>query len=199
MAKSIDKDNVIRIVAETLKETPSAEETVKSVGDRDKHFLRLATHMVEKAIRKDALIISEDGHGVAIVFKTVPGEKDSLIDLWEDLKLAWRVIGIKKVFKILKKQKYVKAQRPADSPYLYCWFWGIDTPYRGAELQVGKKMKDTFFEMAEEQQLPFYADTRTKRNVLVYVRLGFEMFHEWTMEDGSKMWFLRYIPPSLKN
>lgn len=37
---------------------------VKKEGNRDERFRYLATHMVDKAIEKDALIVSEIGRGL---------------------------------------------------------------------------------------------------------------------------------------
>ncbi len=68
---------------------------------------------------------SEDGKGIAILFRTNSKDKNFWKDLIQDLKLAINVTGIKKGLKAMKVQKYVKTQRPKEGEYLYCWFWGI--------------------------------------------------------------------------
>jgi len=60
----LNKDLIIRRVADILKETPSAEDIVKKGRNRDKRFLYLAEHMVNKAIAKDALIVGNEGAGI---------------------------------------------------------------------------------------------------------------------------------------
>jgi len=72
----LDKELIIRRVADILKETPSAKDIVKKGKNRDKRFLYLARHMVEKAIEKDALVLSENGMGIAILFETDPRESN---------------------------------------------------------------------------------------------------------------------------
>lgn len=192
----MDKAQIIENVAITLKDTPSAQDIVKNSGDRDKRFQYLATHMVEKAIEKDALLVSENGGGIAILFRTNAKEDNFWKDLPKELKLVRKVTGIRNALRILKKQKYIKAQRPQEGDYLYCWFWGIlpDTRGFGDETQTAKEMKDKMMDKADELQLPLYAETRKKKVVIVYRRYGFDMFHEWTQPDGAKMWFLRYEP-----
>lgn len=190
----MNKKEIISHVAEILKETPSAQQIVKEGGDRDKRFHYLAEYMVKKAIKKDALILSENQKGIAILFRTNKKDSSFLNEIGDEIGLLLNVTGIKNAFRILKNQKYIKAQRPQEGDYLYCWFWGIVPGHRGADTQVGKEMKDEFLRRSEETQLPLYAETQTKRNVIVYRKFGFEMFHSWNRPDGSTMWFMRYLP-----
>lgn len=190
----MNKEKIIKNVAEILKETPSAEDIVKKGGDRDKRFRYLAKHMVEKAIRKDALILSENEEGIAILFRTNKKDSSFLNDFGEQIGLLINVTGLKNAWSTLKNQKYIKAQRPQNGDYLYCWFWGIVPNSRGAGTQIAKEMKDEFLRRSNTQQLPLYAETRTKRNVIVYQKFGFELFHTWERPSGDTMWFLRYLP-----
>lgn len=171
-------------------------EIVKDDKKREKRFNYLAKHMVEKAIEKDALITSEDGKGVAILFRTNSRDKNFWKDLIMDLKLAINVTGIKKGLKAMKVQNYVKAQRPKEGDYLYCWFWGILSDARGSDdAKTAYDMKNQFFAKAKELQLPIFAETRIRRISLAYQRYGFEMFNEWDHPSGGKMYFLKYSPP----
>lgn len=190
----MEKQEIIRKVADILKETPSAEEIVKKGGNRDKRFLYLARYMVEKGIRKNGLILTENGEGIAILFRTNKKDSSFLNDLKENIGLLIHVTGLRNAWKSVKNQAYVKAQRPAKGDYLYCWFWGIVKNNRGAGTQIAKEMKDEFLRRADKLQLPLYADTRTKRNVLVYQKFGFNLFHTWNRPDGNTMWFMRYDP-----
>lgn len=190
----MDKEVIINHVADLLKETPSAEDIVKKGGNRDKRFKYLARHMVEKAIEKDALVLSENKMGIAILFRNSENKPNFWKDTMENIQLVRNVIGVKNISKILRNQKYIKNQRPKDSDYLYCWFWGIVKGSRGADTQIGKQMKDEFLRRADKYNIPLYAETRMKKNVLVYRRFGFDLFHTWNRPDGNTMWFLRYSP-----
>lgn len=193
----MNKESIIKNVAEVLKETPSAMSTVKAGKGKDKRFYALAKYMVNKAIKHDALIVSDNGTGVAILFEHKAGKKNQFKDpILEQIKLLFNVTGLKNALRILKNQKTVNSMRPKNESYLYCWFWGIAKDSRGSETQVGAEMKDTLLRIANEKQLPLFAETRTRRNVIVYRRYGFEMFSEWEHPDGDKMWFLRYLPES---
>jgi len=194
----LDKEEIIEKVAILLKEIPTSLEVVKNDSKRDKRFHYLATHMVEKAIEKDALIISENGKGIAILFKTSKKDDNFWKNIPEQLGLLINVTGFKNALNILKTQKYIKQQRPQEGEYLYCWFWGILADARGADQQVGKEMKDEFYRQAQEFKLPLYAETRMRQNSVVYQRFGFELFNKWAHPSGDTMYFLRYIPPVLR-
>lgn len=175
-------------------------EIVKDDHKKEERFRYLATHMVEKAIERDALIVSEDGKGIAILFRTNSKDKNFFKDLIQDLKLAINVTGIKKGLKAMKTQKYVKSQRPQEGDYLYCWFWGIISDARGSDdSRTAYHMKDKFFEISKDLQLPIYAETRLRRISVAYRRYGFEIFNEWDHPSGDKMYFLRYFPPPKEN
>ncbi|GAB2779112.1 hypothetical protein GCM10010465_27250 [Actinomadura fibrosa] len=175
-------------------------EIVKDDANREKRFNYLAKYMVEKAIEKDALIVSEDGKGIAILFRTNSKDKNFWKDLVQDIKLAINVTGIKKGLKAMKVQEYVKAQRPKEGDYLYCWFWGIISDARGSDdAKTAYHMKNRFMEISQALQLPIYAETRIRRISIAYQRYGFEMFNEWDHPSGDKMYFLRYFPPPKEN
>lgn len=194
----MEKEEVIEKVATLLKEIPTSMEIVKNDSKKDQRFHYLAKHMVEKAIEKDALIISENQKGIAILFKTSKKDENFWEELPTQLKLLKNVTGFKNALKILKSQSYIKNQRPQEGEYLYCWFWGILADARGADTQTGKEMKDEFYRQAEEYKIPLYAETRMRQNALVYQRFGFELFHKWKHPSGDTMYFLRYIPKSLR-
>ncbi|MDT0644429.1 hypothetical protein RM553_16440 [Zunongwangia sp. F363] len=193
-----EKEEIIEKVSLLLKEVPSSMDIVKKGKDRERRFRYLATYMVEKAIEKDALIISENRKGIAILFKTSRKEESFWKDLWQEIGLVWNVTGVKNAYKILKNQNYIKKQRPQKGQYLYCWFWGILPDSRGADTQVGKSMKDEFYRQAREYQIPLYAETRIRKNAVVYQRFGFELFHTWQHPSGDTMYFLRYVPDNVK-
>lgn len=192
----MDKEIIIRRVADILKETPSAEDIVKKGGNRDQRFLYLATHMVNKSIEEDALILGKDGLGIAMVFKNSARKKNFFKDLKEQIALVFHVTGIKNALKIARNQKYIKNQRPKDEDYWYAWFWGIVKDGRGPNTQIASEMKNHILKICEDSGLPLYTETRLRTNVIVYARYHFENFHTWKQPGGNTMWFLRYIPKS---
>lgn len=190
------KEEIIRNVAQLLQEVPTSLEIVKDDSQKQQRFLYLAKHMVNKALREDALIVSEDLKGIAILFQIQGKSTHFWQEIWEDLQLAYHVTGIKKGLKALKIQKVIKSQRPNNGSYLYCWFWGILADVRGVtDKMTAFRMKDEFYRRAYELQLPIYAETRIRRVALAYQRYGFEKLKEWQHPSGDTMTFMKYTPP----
>lgn len=198
MKKDFDKDEIIQHVATLLQEIPTSLEIVKNDSKKEQRFHYLAKHMVEKAIQKDALMVSDDGRGIAIFFKMDGKSEGFWAELMSDLKLALNVTGIKKGLKALQSQKFVRQQRPNDGEFLYCWFWGILPDARGnTSDKTPYKMKDEMFRISKELQLPIYAETRIRKVSIAYRRYGFKLLKEWKHPSGDLMYFLKYTPPEL--
>jgi len=183
-------------MAALLQEVPSSMEIIKDDKHKEKRFRYLAEHMVDKALERDALIVSEDYTGIAILFEEDPSKKSSFWkELITDLKLAYHVTGIKKGLKALKTQTYVKNQRPSDQKHLYCWFWGIMPEGRNVDsTKTAYNMKNQFMELSQRKGLPIYAETRIKKVYIVYRRYRFECFNEWQHPSGDSMYFMKYDP-----
>lgn len=198
MKKDFDKYEIIQHVATLLQEIPTSLEIVKNDSKKEQRFHYLAKHMVEKAIQKDALMVSDDGRGIAIFFKMDGKSEGIWTELMSDLKLALNVTGIKKGLKALQSQKFVRQQRPNDGEFLYCWFWGILPDARGnTSDKTPYKMKDEMFRISKELQLPIYAETRIRKVSIAYRRYGFKLLKEWKHPSGDLMYFLKYTPPAL--
>lgn len=192
---NIDKEKVVSNMAALLKEVPSSMEIIKDDKHKEKRFKYLAEHMIDKAIARDALIVSKDYNGIAILFE----EGDNKTSFWNeiitDLKLAIHVTGIKKGLKALKTQGYVKKQRPKNKKHLYCWFWGIMPEARNVDTtKTAYNMKNQFLEISKKTGLPIYAETRIRRVYIAYRRYKFECFHKWQHPSGDTMYFMKYEP-----
>lgn len=191
-----NKEQIIKNVASLLQEVPSSMEVVKDDDKKQERFYILAKHMVDKAIRHDALLVTKDLNGIAILFDSNDMKESFIEELKADLKLAIHVTGITKGLKALKHQAHIKKQRPKDERHLYCWFWGIMPEARGSDNdKTPYVMKDWMFDIAKEKQLPIYAETRLRRVNVAYRRYGFKMLKEWQHPSGDIMYFLRYQPP----
>lgn len=181
-----------------LQEVPSSLEIIKDDKHKEKRFRYLAKHMINKAIERNALIVSEDYNGIAILFEEIPNQN---VNAWKeiitDLKLAINVTGIKKGLRALKIQNYVKKQRPKNKRHLYCWFWGIMPEARDVDnTKTAYNMKNQFLEISKQKGLPIYAETRIKKVYIAYRRYKFECFNKWQHPSGDTMYFMKYEPPT---
>ena len=182
---------LVRILTGVLLDNPSATHVVKNDAKRVARVTYLAKYMLKRAKRKNGLYISKDANGLAICYKVMPNEKKTLAEWLDEIIVGFKVIGYARIPGILKRQSYLKEQMPKDFPYLYFWFLGVDKDTRGMDLGIAAELKERVFSDAKEWGLPIYTETSIKKNKIVYQRYGFEIFHEWKMNEKSTMWFMK--------
>lgn len=182
---------LVRILTGVLLDNPSATHVVKNDAKRIERITHLAKYMLRRAKRKKGLYVSSDCNGLAICYKVMPGEKKSFSEWLDEIIVGFKVIGYARIPSILKRQTYLKEQMPKDRPYLYFWFLGVDEEARGMETGIAAELKEHVFADAKKWGLPIYAETSIKKNKIVYQRYGFEIFHEWKMNEKATMWFMK--------
>lgn len=180
-----------RILTAILLENPSATQVVKNDRKRVDRVRFLARYMLRRAKRKNGLFVSEDGHGLAICYKVKAGEGKSFLDIIDEIRIAFKVIGYTRIPRILKRQAYLKKQMPQNKPYYYFWFFGVDPETRGMENGSAAELKQKVFDTANNDGLPIYTETSIRKNKIVYERYGFQVFHEWKINEKSTMWFMK--------
>lgn len=179
------------ILTDILLDNPSASQVVKNDRRRVDRIRYLAKYMLRRGKRKKGLYISNDGTGLAICYKVKAGEKKSFIDWMEEIVVGFKVIGYMRIPGVLKRQSYLKKQLPQDQPYYYFWFFGIAKNARGAEAGTASELKEKVFTAAANDRLPIYTETSIRKNKVVYERYGFQVFHEWKINENSTMWFMK--------
>lgn len=188
-------DKIINIIAEAFKAIPAGNHLVKQDSKRDSRYKKLASYVYHNAIKKNGLYLSSNKEGVAVAYVIDPkNNKKTFGDFINDLKFAFGVSGIKKALAIAKRQKYIQNQRPKNEPYMYWEFSGVNPNYQGMDSATFSmaELRDQVYTVTHEKQLPMYSETSIRKNMIVYRRYGFDIYHEWTMPDGSTMWFLKY-------
>jgi len=188
-------EKTINIIAEAFKVIPAGNHLVKQDSKRDIRYKKLATYVYHNAIKKNGLHLSSNKEGVAVAYVIDPkNNKKTFGDYINDLKFAFGVSGIKNAIAIAKRQKYIKSQRPKNEPYMYWEFSGVNPNYQGMNSATFSmaELRDKVYAETHDKKLPMYSETSIRKNMIVYRRYGFDIYHEWTMPDGSTMWFLKY-------
>ncbi len=188
-------EKTINIIAEAFKVIPAGDQLVKQDSKRDIRYKKLATYVYHNAIKKNGLHLSSNKEGVAVAYVIDPkNNKKTFSDFIHDLKFAFGVSGIKKALAIAKRQKYIQSQRPKNEPYMYWEFSGVNPNYQGMDSATFSmaELRDKIYADTHEKNIPMYSETSIRKNMIVYRRYGFDIYHEWTMPDGSTMWFLKY-------
>ncbi|WP_420580791.1 GNAT family N-acetyltransferase [Reichenbachiella sp.] len=188
-ASKADEKLVIDIIAQSFPSNPSVLSVIKNDKKEPQRMQWLARYVFRTALRRNAIFISSDRCGVAICYR-FNSHKENLMDYWNQLVLAFTAIGIERIFKVLKRDNYVKNQRPKSGDFMYFWFFGVSDAGKGKG--AAYELQRAVFKDAEEQGLPIYLETSIAKNKRVYERFGFEVYHTWNyISEGITLWFMR--------
>lgn len=184
-----DEKLIIEIISESFIHNPSVLSVIKNDNKKKQRIAELAKYAFRTAVRREGIYISSDNEGVAICYK-YNAKKESLIDYWNQLNLVIKSIGISRVFKILKREEFVKKFRPVSGEYLYFWFFGVKNKGKGKSAAM--ELKDAIIKESLNKKLPIYLETSVEKNKSVYERYGFEVYHKWKNEsENMTLWFMR--------
>ena len=191
-ANKSDKNKFINIIAESFNTNPSVNWVIKNDYKKTKRIKALADYTFECSLMKGGAFISTDETGIALCFK-YNNKINIVADCINQARLAIRAIGISRVPQVLKREAYLKRQRPLSGEYLYFWFYGVTN--EGIGKGAAKELKDNIFNLSEQTELPIYLETSVLKNKNVYIRYGFEVYHSWVSKDkGVTIWFMRRFP-----
>ena len=125
-------------------------------------------------------------------------------DIFRYLYLAFSVIGITRIGKILRREKMVKQTRTeqinrcGDKDYLYVWF--LAQTENCNQLNGLFEAKTFILKKAAELNLSIYIETTEERLLKIYERMGFQFYDYKKDEEADlEIWFARCAPPSKNN
>jgi len=180
-----DRVRVIEILAKAFEDNKSVSYIVK----QDKKRLARITLLMEYAYfmchTYGRVILSEDKNACALVLFPHT-KKISLNGLYWDAKLVFKVMGIRNLLKVLRREGLIKQQHPK-TPFYYLWFIGVDPLVRRQGL--GGTLLRELIKEAELMRLPFYLETSTLTNIPWYQKFGFRIYHE--LDIDYRLYFLK--------
>ncbi|WP_436516963.1 hypothetical protein [Ekhidna sp. To15] len=181
-----DLAKVIHILTQSFQTNPSALWVIKQDGKVQKRLEALIEYAVKTGLENNGVFLSDDESAAAICFEEPA--KSSLNSYWNQVQLIRKAIGISRVPQVLKREGYLKKQRP-NEPYLNFWFLGVDPEKKGTGGVYD--LKEGIFRLSQEKELPILLETSVERNRNVYERFGFHVYHTWQESDDYTLWFMR--------
>jgi len=188
-ATTIDKKLVSEILVSAflpLKEKNSINLVVKQDKKRIERMHLLMEYLFEKTIRFGEIYISKNNKA-CILLKFPHQEKTTFSTLLLDIKLAFKCIGIERVFKVLKRQQIASKYYPKEKQ-IRPVIMGAKKECKGkgtaARLMI--KIKNHF----KDNHLPVIVDAASEKNVKMYQKFGFKIIKK---EEGLgfPLYFLR--------
>jgi ribosomal protein S18 acetylase RimI-like enzyme len=182
--------DVARDLSDAFHEDPHFGWFLREGARREAERLRLFNFILRE-LGRPARIDRPEGGGAAAVWMPSKAleQPDSLLD---DLKLAGpmlRATGFSRIGRLLRLREAMDKHHPMDREHAYLWFLGVTPALQG--MGIGSRLLRAGLNRADEAGLPAYLETGTTRNVALYRRHGFEVFHEAPPSKGAPtMWHM---------
>lgn len=153
-------------------------------GANIRRVRRLMAYGYDNCAAFGRVYLTEDHSACALVL--FPDRKRTSLKtiLW-DLKLVVKVIGLTKLFRVLKRESVIKSHHPK-APFSYLWFIGVDPSTQGRG--KGSALLDRIIEDAAVANRPVYLETSTIENIAFYKRHGLEVTGE--VQFGYKLFLI---------
>jgi GNAT superfamily N-acetyltransferase len=187
---SIDKQSAIQILANAFQHNPAVNDTLHPSGNRDRRMAALMSYLVDTAIAKDGLFLTDDNKGAFLLYDPVL-RPNGIADTFRQLKLVNNCIGWSRLSYASAKDKKMRSFRPAHS-HLYLSMIGTmpDEQNRG----TGKVMLEHIKQLAKSSARNVYLETSVTKNVEWYLRHGFTIHGEWKIRDDYHVRFMNFNP-----
>lgn len=182
-----EKQTILDILHRSFIDNKSVNYTVKQDAKRSSRIYKLLEYSLFQGENYGKIYLSKDQTACAIVL--FPSKKKTTIKgiAW-DLNLVLKCIGIRNVFKVLKREAQLKKQHPS-FPFLHLWYVGVSPENQGKGL--GTKLVQEIIEDAQNLNLPIFLETSTERNFPFYEKLGFQQFAEIDQMNSKLRMYLK--------
>ncbi len=155
-ATTRDKSTVIKILSESFEENKSV---LSVVGYEKSKIPKLIAYSFEKGI-KDGEVWLNDKRTATLIVLYPHRARYSFQDIMLGTKLLFSVIGPSRLFKILKREKTIKAKQPK-SDFIHLWYIGVLNKYQNKG--EGSQILKEFLELKKRENTPIYLETTSIR------------------------------------
>lgn len=177
-----DKPLVVNVLSKAFDNNLSINYIVKQDKRRTQRIKFLMDYCFEICLMKGRVFLSDDQNACALILH--PEEKGEwLKSIMLNASLAFNVIGISRVSKVLNREKKIKEYQP-DHLFFYLWFIGVDPQVQGKG--IGRHLLQEIFQYYKKDQKPFYLETSNLQNLPRYKSFGFNIINE--IDLGYKLY-----------
>ncbi len=167
------KEKVIDILHESFLDNGSVNFVVKQDHKKEQRIRTLLEYSYYKGEKFGKIYLSENENAAGIVINP---EKEKFT-FW-DIKLILKVIGMRSLLKVLKREKNLKKFKPAGK-IIYLWYVGVYNEQQGNGF--GTKLIKQIID--EHKGYQIHLQTSNHRNFPLYEKLGFRYDGDYTQQD----------------
>lgn len=184
-----DRDRIVNILSRAFDENLSVNHLVLQDGKRALRIRRLMEYAVDECTDFGRVLISGDRTACALVL--FPDRKKlTFRSLLRNVSLVFKVMGLRNLSKVLKKESMVKTMHTAvagDGNIYYLWFVGVHPNYQGRG--AGSRLLGEMLSDASSLGRLCLLETSTLRNLPLYERVGFVRYQQ--VDVGYPLFFYK--------
>ncbi len=186
MIKAIpsDKQLVVNILADSFSQNQSVNFIIKQDRKKGERIKALMDYSFDICFLFGEVYLSDDKKGCALIL--YPDKKKTTFrSIYLDGKLAIKCLGIKNLFKAMRREAVISKQHPNELMY-YLWFIGVSIVHQHSG--IGSNLLQDVMNEGSRQKRAVYLETSTLTNIPWYQHFGFTVYQEIDM--GYKLFFL---------
>lgn len=177
----------IRILAASFETNLGVRAFVKEDHHIKSRIFHLCTFCVRVARKKQGAYITSNRKGVALMFNSENHlTKFDALSLYAYL--GQYSVGWLRAIPMLKRERIIKSYRSKE-PAFYFWMLAVEDQSFGLETII--EIKEFVFQRSRANRLDIIAETISKRTLAMYLRYGFEVYHEYQDSKGLIIYFIR--------
>jgi GNAT superfamily N-acetyltransferase len=184
---AVDQQRITEILTGAFDTNKSVSFIVGSESGKARRIKNLMWYGLALCSRYGKVFLSSDKNACALV--QLPHKRSFSLYAWLlDLQLVFKVIGLSRLLKVLRREELINRRHPS-SPFYYLWFIGVDRAEQGQG--KGTALMRKLLTEAKEECIPVYLETSVLQNVAWYQSFGFEVYDE--LDLGYRLYFLRKL------
>lgn len=178
-----DKEIIVDILSNSFQDNKSVNYIVKQDKNRIARIRKLMEYAFDVCFMAGSVLLSDDKKGCALVLSP-HAKKISWRNFLLDARLALQCCGLRNVSKVLKRESKIKALHPKH-PYKHLWFIGVQPE------EQNRGIGSSLLKYIISEDIPFYLETSTLKNLPWYKQHGFEVYSE--LNFGYTLYLLKKL------
>jgi ribosomal protein S18 acetylase RimI-like enzyme len=179
-----DKNIVVNILAKSFINDPHVNWLIEKSRNKNKMKI-IMEYVFEESLGRGSVYLNDDNTATAL-WNTEKQEKVTFRYIKRNLSFLFRV-GLKATTRILKADKLVYSKYP--DKYCQLYLIGVLPEEHGKGL--ASEMMNPMIEKMKNSAVPLHLETENPKNVEIYKKKGFSIYHTMQIENNTLYWMRR--------
>ncbi len=164
-----DKEHILKILEVAFESNPTMI-SLSKVKHEKIDIRPILEYTFHYSLARQGIYLSDDRSCVAFFINSTV--KGGIMEKWYLIKLILTGVRINKILSICFHLKKIKDSKPRKSKYYHFWFLGS----KNSNVISNTKFVNELLSIANEANLPVFAETTLLKNVHVFSRFGFNTY-----------------------